>query len=89
MTLTVLRSGKKVIYEPEAIAYTETPHSVKNFLKQRFRWVYGTMQCFWKHKRAYREQGATTLTFVVLPNIFIFNILLPLMHTRLRILHWS
>jgi hypothetical protein len=26
MTLTILRTGKKVIYEPEAIAYTETPH---------------------------------------------------------------
>jgi cellulose synthase/poly-beta-1,6-N-acetylglucosamine synthase-like glycosyltransferase/peptidoglycan/xylan/chitin deacetylase (PgdA/CDA1 family) len=80
MTLTVLRAGKRVIYEPNAIAYTETPHSVKNFLKQRFRWVYGTMQCFWKHKGAFLEANGGALSFVVLPNIFIFNIMLPLMY---------
>jgi hypothetical protein len=54
---------------------------VKNFLKQRFRWVYGTMQCFWKHKGAYAERGSKgPMTMLVLPNIFIFNIVLPLMY---------
>ncbi len=80
MTLTVLRSGRRVVYEEDAIAYTETPHNVKNFLKQRFRWVYGTMQCFWKHKGSYKEQDGTVMTLVVLPNIFIFNIALPLIY---------
>lgn len=81
MTLTVLRSGKRVVYEETAVAYTETPHTITNFLKQRFRWVYGTMQCFWKHKAAYSEpHGSTTMTLVVLPNIFIFNIALPLIY---------
>ncbi len=80
MTLTVLRSGARIVYEEEAVAYTETPHNVKNFLKQRFRWVYGTMQCFWKHKGAYKEEHGTVMTLVVLPNIFIFNIVLPLIY---------
>jgi cellulose synthase/poly-beta-1,6-N-acetylglucosamine synthase-like glycosyltransferase len=35
MTLRLIRLKKKVIYEPLAIAYTETPHTVKNFLKLR------------------------------------------------------
>jgi len=78
MTLTLLRHGMKVAYEDKAIAYTETPHTVKNFLKQRFRWVYGTMQCFWKHKRVIIEQPFTGMSLIVMPNIFIFNILLPL-----------
>ncbi|HWB33954.1 MAG TPA: glycosyltransferase [Candidatus Paceibacterota bacterium] len=78
MTLTVLRSGKRVVYEPQAIAYTETPHTVKNFLKQRFRWVYGTMQCVWKHKRVVVERPFSPMTLVVLPNVLIYNILLPL-----------
>jgi cellulose synthase/poly-beta-1,6-N-acetylglucosamine synthase-like glycosyltransferase/peptidoglycan/xylan/chitin deacetylase (PgdA/CDA1 family) len=78
MTLTLLRHGKKVAYEERAIAYTETPHTVKNFLKQRFRWVYGTMQCFWKHKRVVIERPFSSMTWIVMPNIFIFNILLPL-----------
>lgn len=78
MTLTLLRSGKRIAYEENAIAYTETPHTVKNFLKQRFRWVYGTMQCFWKHKAVIAEKPLSSMTLVVMPNIFIFNILLPL-----------
>ena len=78
MTLTVLRSGRRVVYEPEAIAFTETPHTVKNFLTQRFRWVYGTMQCFWKHKRVFIEQPTNVMSLVVLPNVFLYNILLPL-----------
>lgn len=81
MTLMVLRASKRVVYEENAIAYTETPHTVGNFLKQRFRWVYGTMQCFWKHKGAYAERGSKgPMTMLVLPNIFIFNIVLPLMY---------
>jgi cellulose synthase/poly-beta-1,6-N-acetylglucosamine synthase-like glycosyltransferase/peptidoglycan/xylan/chitin deacetylase (PgdA/CDA1 family) len=80
LTLTVLRSGRQIIYEPDAIAYTETPHNVKNFLKQRFRWVYGTMQCFWKHKSVYLEKGRPSMTLIVLPNIFIFNMMLPLIY---------
>jgi cellulose synthase/poly-beta-1,6-N-acetylglucosamine synthase-like glycosyltransferase len=81
MTLTVLRSGAKVVYEEQAIAYTETPHTIKDFLKQRFRWVYGTMQCFWKHKAAYSEPHANNaVTLFVLPNVFIFNIVLPLIY---------
>jgi hypothetical protein len=78
MTLSALHAGKKVVYEPRSVAYTETPHSIKNFLKQRFRWVYGTMQCFWKHKKVMYERPASSMSLVVMPNIFIYNILLPL-----------
>jgi cellulose synthase/poly-beta-1,6-N-acetylglucosamine synthase-like glycosyltransferase/peptidoglycan/xylan/chitin deacetylase (PgdA/CDA1 family) len=78
MTLTMLHMGKKVIYEEGAVAYTETPHTIKNFLKQRFRWVYGTMQAFWKHKSIMIERPDSIMSLVVMPNIFIYNILLPL-----------
>ncbi|HTR18867.1 MAG TPA: glycosyltransferase [Candidatus Paceibacterota bacterium] len=78
MTLTLLRAGRKVVYEEKAVAYTETPHTVKNFLKQRFRWVYGTLQCFWKHKRVVIEHPLSSMSLIVLPNIIVFNTLLPL-----------
>lgn len=78
MTLSLLHLQKKVDYEPRAIAYTETPHTVENFLKQRFRWVYGTMQCFWKHKSVMAERPDSMMSLVVMPNIFVYNILLPL-----------
>jgi cellulose synthase/poly-beta-1,6-N-acetylglucosamine synthase-like glycosyltransferase/peptidoglycan/xylan/chitin deacetylase (PgdA/CDA1 family) len=78
MTLTLLRMGYKIIYEPRAIAYTETPHNISNFLKQRFRWVYGTIQCFWKHKRVFIERPFHPMSYLVMPNTLIFGILLPI-----------
>jgi cellulose synthase/poly-beta-1,6-N-acetylglucosamine synthase-like glycosyltransferase/peptidoglycan/xylan/chitin deacetylase (PgdA/CDA1 family) len=78
MTLTIMRQGKRIVYEERAISYTETPDTVKNFLKQRFRWIYGTIQCFWKNKGVFIEQPASWMSVIVMPNIFIFNILLPL-----------
>jgi cellulose synthase/poly-beta-1,6-N-acetylglucosamine synthase-like glycosyltransferase/peptidoglycan/xylan/chitin deacetylase (PgdA/CDA1 family) len=78
MTLSMLHRGHTVVYDSRAIAYTETPHSIKNFLKQRFRWVYGTMQCFWKHKSVMVEKPASSMSLVVMPNVFVYNILLPL-----------
>jgi cellulose synthase/poly-beta-1,6-N-acetylglucosamine synthase-like glycosyltransferase len=77
MTLTLLRQGKRVVYEPRVIAYTETPSTLRDFLKQRFRWVYGTMQCFWKHKSALREKPFSVMSLIVLPNVFVYNIFLP------------
>lgn len=78
MTLTILKMGHKVVYEPRAVSYTETPDTINNFLKQRFRWIYGTIQCFWKSKGVVVERPFSTMSLVVIPNIFIFNILLPL-----------
>ncbi|HOX42454.1 MAG TPA: glycosyltransferase [Myxococcota bacterium] len=74
LTLTILRSGGHVVYESQAIARTEAPESMGGFLRQRFRWTYGTYQCLWKHKRAF---GRGTLGWVGLPNIVLFQILFP------------
>lgn len=74
LTLSVLRAGGRVIYEPEAIGRTEAPESLGAFLKQRFRWTYGTYQCLWKHKRAFFRG---TLGWIGLPNMVLFQILFP------------
>lgn len=78
MTLALLNDGGKIIYEPLAVSYTETPHTLRNFLKQRFRWVYGTIQCFWKYKGAVVKKPFSSMSLVVLPNIAVYNIMLPL-----------
>ncbi len=80
MTLSILKLGYKIRYEPTARAYTETPHTLKNFLKQRFRWIYGTIQCFWKHKRAMIDQPHRPIGFMVLPHNLIFSIALPILY---------
>jgi len=79
LTLAILKSGKKVVYEPEAISYTETPHTIKNFAKQRFRWIFGTIQCFWKYKSSLFSFRRPNLGWVILPNIIIYDMLIPLL----------
>ncbi|MDD5306254.1 MAG: glycosyltransferase [Deltaproteobacteria bacterium] len=74
LTLTILRAGGRVVYESEAIGRTEAPESLGAFLKQRFRWTYGTYQCLWKHRRAFFRGP---LGFIGLPNIVLFQILFP------------
>jgi peptidoglycan-N-acetylglucosamine deacetylase len=73
-----LRRGWRIPYEPEAIAYTETPGTLLGFLNQRFRWIYGTMQCFWKHVDLIFKRPSSPMSYLLLPNILIFGIILPL-----------
>jgi poly-beta-1,6-N-acetyl-D-glucosamine synthase len=53
VTLKVLRAGWRVVYEPEAIAWTEAPDSLLDLLKQRYRWTRGILQAVRKHKRLF------------------------------------
>jgi len=84
LTLAILSQGKKIIYEPKAIVYTEAPGTLKDFLKQRFRWVFGTMQCFWKYKRNIRKRSLAWWT--ILSNVAIYNIFIPLFSPLIDIL---
>jgi peptidoglycan-N-acetylglucosamine deacetylase len=45
-------------------------------MRQRFRWSFGILQAVWKHRDVMARKGA--LGWVALPNILIFQILLPL-----------
>lgn len=51
VTLKILAKGWKIIYEPNAIAFTEAPSSIYQLLKQRYRWTRGILQAIRKHKR--------------------------------------
>jgi len=78
LTLTLIKKGYRVIYESEALAYTEAPDTVAPFLRQRFRWMYGTFQVIWKHRGAYLKKKYGALGLFGLPNMLIFQILFPL-----------
>lgn len=78
LTFSVIRKGHKVAYEDEAIGYTEAPDNVKNFIKQRFRWMFGTLQTAWKHRDTFGKKRFGGLGFFALPNVFIFQIIFPL-----------
>ena len=76
LTMALLQAGYHVNYEDRALAYTEAPTTARGLMRQRFRWSFGIMQAVWKHKAAVKQKGA--LGWVALPNMIIFQILLPL-----------
>jgi cellulose synthase/poly-beta-1,6-N-acetylglucosamine synthase-like glycosyltransferase/peptidoglycan/xylan/chitin deacetylase (PgdA/CDA1 family)/spore germination protein YaaH len=76
LTLTILRRGGQVVYEPEAYGRTEAPESLGALLRQRFRWTYGTYQCLWKHRGAFFKG---TLGWVGLPNMVVFQVVFPML----------
>lgn len=77
LTLKIIRAGYVVNYEEDAVALTEAPDNIKAFLKQRFRWMFGTWQVAWKHKDVIFRPKYKSLGFVALPNLLIFQILFP------------
>ncbi len=76
LTMALLENGYRVTYEDRAIAWTEAPINANGLMRQRFRWSFGIMQAVYKHRRAFLRKGV--LGWVALPNILVFQILLPL-----------
>jgi cellulose synthase/poly-beta-1,6-N-acetylglucosamine synthase-like glycosyltransferase/peptidoglycan/xylan/chitin deacetylase (PgdA/CDA1 family)/spore germination protein YaaH len=77
LTLEMRRLGYSVAYADGAIAYTEAPDTLRGLAKQRFRWSFGTLQCAWKHRDAFFRRKYGSLGFIALPNVFLFQLLLP------------
>ena len=77
LTMRLHRKGYLVRNCSTAISYTEAPETMKQFLKQRFRWSFGVMQSFWKHRDAVFNPRYKNFGMVALPNILIFQIILP------------
>lgn len=76
LTMNLLEQGYKAIYEDRALAFTEAPANAAGLMRQRFRWSFGTLQSVYKHQAAFLRNKAMGL--FALPNIVIFQILLPL-----------
>ena len=79
LTIRLLRNGYIVRNCAEAVAFTEAPETLKQFMKQRFRWSYGVMQSFWKNRDACFNPKYKSLGMVALPNILLFQVLLPML----------
>ncbi len=77
LTLRILERGYLVEYEDEAIAYTEAPVTIGSFLKQRFRWTFGTLQVVWKHRFSFLTSKNKKLGYIALPNVLIFQVFFP------------
>jgi len=76
LTMSLLEKGWKVVNEDRALAFTEAPTTANGLMRQRFRWSFGILQSVWKHGSAMRKRSR--LGWIALPNIIIFQIMLPL-----------
>ncbi len=72
LTMAVARRGWRVICEPRAHALTEAPETVRCFMKQRFRWMFGTLQAAFKHSGALLERPRG-ISLITIPNVYLFQ----------------
>ncbi len=78
LTIAVQKAGYRVIFDADAVAWTEAPDTVAGLAKQRFRWSFGTLQCLWKHGDVTLRPRYGALGLVALPQAWLFQILLGL-----------
>ena len=84
LTMAILRGGYRVEYEDMALAFTEAPINANGLMRQRFRWSFGILQAVYKHRGVFARKGV--LGWIALPNIVIFQILLPLVSPLIDIM---
>jgi cellulose synthase/poly-beta-1,6-N-acetylglucosamine synthase-like glycosyltransferase/spore germination protein YaaH/peptidoglycan/xylan/chitin deacetylase (PgdA/CDA1 family) len=84
LTMALLRLGYRVEYEDMALAYTEAPTNANGLMRQRFRWSFGILQAVYKHRGVFARKGV--LGRIALPNIVVFQILLPLVSPLIDIM---
>ena len=77
LTMRLHRNGYLVRNCNDAVSYTEAPETMRQFMRQRFRWSFGVMQCFWKHRDAVFNPKYKNFGMVAMPNILIFQVILP------------
>jgi cellulose synthase/poly-beta-1,6-N-acetylglucosamine synthase-like glycosyltransferase/peptidoglycan/xylan/chitin deacetylase (PgdA/CDA1 family)/spore germination protein YaaH len=87
MTFKIARAGWIVRNEPRALSVTEAPEKIREFNKQRFRWMFGMIQVAFKHRDVYFQRGANGLKWFTIPNIvvfqFVFTLFAPIMDALL------
>ena len=76
LTLALHKRSQRIVYVPEAIAWTEAPETVRTLARQRFRWAYGTLQCLWKHRDMVFNWRYRALGWFSLPSVWFFQIIL-------------
>jgi cellulose synthase/poly-beta-1,6-N-acetylglucosamine synthase-like glycosyltransferase/peptidoglycan/xylan/chitin deacetylase (PgdA/CDA1 family) len=82
LTVRIQRQGWRVVFAPEAVAYTEAPQNLRAFLRQRVRWTYGMLQVLFKNRKIYFKREHGTLGMILLPYLSLvqlpFMLLAPL-----------
>lgn len=77
LTVRILRAGYRIENENRAVAVTEAPEKIKQFIKQRTRWSFGVLQTFWKHRDTLLNKDYKGLGLWAMPNILVFQFIIP------------
>jgi cellulose synthase/poly-beta-1,6-N-acetylglucosamine synthase-like glycosyltransferase len=78
LTFCIHRAGYKIVHEMQAVGWTEAPDTWRGFMRQRFRWVYGTLQASYRHTDTMFQFRFRAFAYFSLPSILLFAVLLPL-----------
>lgn len=87
-TIKLVKTGRFVLYEPDAVVHTEAPEDLGSLLRQRKRWYGGTVQVLMKHSANWWRHGSLSiigypylvLSIVIVPLIELTTLLLMLIY---------
>lgn len=67
----------RVRYIPDPLCWTEAPETLTIFKKQRSRWMRGTMETIWLHRRMFLNPKYKILGLLSVPYWTVFELLAP------------
>lgn len=77
LTMSINEHGYVIENENYAVAMTEAPETLRQFVKQRIRWSFGVMQTFWKHRSSLFTRSKGGFGLWAMPNMLIFQYIIP------------
>ncbi len=72
-TVRLAVAGWKVVCEPEAVALTEAPETVRTFMRQRHRWMFGMLQVAYKNRMVLVRRKPSGIGLFGLTNLVVFQ----------------
>jgi cellulose synthase/poly-beta-1,6-N-acetylglucosamine synthase-like glycosyltransferase/peptidoglycan/xylan/chitin deacetylase (PgdA/CDA1 family)/spore germination protein YaaH len=73
LTWRLRRAGWRITADLAPVGRTEAPATVGQFLRQRHRWAFGSLQVLWKHRGVLFRYG--WFGWVAVPSVWLFQIL--------------
>jgi biofilm PGA synthesis N-glycosyltransferase PgaC len=80
LTLMLHQYGWRVEQADDAVALTEAPETVDALLRQRVRWMYGTLQAVWRHRNMLLRPRHGWLGMLTMP-MSVLTVLMPMVFT--------
>ena len=92
LTLSLQAAGRTILFQPRALAFTESPDTIAGLFRQRRRWMRGYLQCLWKHRRSFLRFDV--LGLFGMPNLLFVHLLMYLLvplslPPLLRLMTWT